>query len=830
MAEKQYKVSGKMMGDKSAVVSDRPIKTLLSDSKISAYKQKLPEGYIEAAKKQYSSLLSDLEKLKTAHPQQFKMLEMNRKEKLTEKSKEKKGDVGGDLHNKDQSVIAIYTLLQIVEASEREWDELHYLLNARYFLKEKPKSQHEDHQSQDSHKHETKGVSQTLPSSKQGSSYNISTEVKRDPTFSASCKEVLNKKNASARNPGLGQTEEQRGLLQKQKSQSVGPQPRTDHENDTKSVLQTHDDTKKLQSSKHESRSDTHTDGKAVQTSSASFKEDSNSRNVTTQGAGDLEQTCHGFTDENRERIQLPSSNHKTQGSGSNIHNEGKSVQTSSLREVSHSTDVPSQNAGKFSHTHHVFTDEQRKQIKHEETFIESDRPISIILSQIKSAELQKALEEYRTLRDKESQLYKDREIKNTWETPSDINDVTDEQKSKSPHLFNILKNLKDKTTDAAKKVWTEFIKLTDHTTPSRKQETASHHTHHIDVPSASMTEISKHPSHSERVQLRPTEKLFQRIEMQHGKGKYEKAKGQFYLLVKRDANFKRKFPDKYSELQVFMDKPEDYQYSPYQCLYDVLSKVTKKDPLYDKVWKEYFFLVTSDQQHIIAESCGQVFKSVYKKDIDSVVVPRKSYEELQNELVEKIKQIEELTTRLSKFASQQLTAGNPNIADLSDKHRPTKIGELYSELYDNEWSEVFEVIKALRHPNTEESETEYFEDVLNTLKDILMAAYEFSAEKIESHLGDLKNIMLCSITCSKEKGTKDESTREEQKNTEYGRFVTEHARKYTKESAAYTIREAAKVFQKERLGLIFKEKSGDPKLAAYVDKCITTGTFLKEM
>lgn len=77
---------------------------------------------------------------------------------------------------------------------------------------------------------------------------------------------------------------------------------------------------------------------------------------------------------------------------------------------------------------------------------------------------------------------------------------------------------------------------------------------------------------------------------------------------------------------------------------------------------------------------------------------------------------------RLSKFASQQLTAGNPNIADLSDKHRPTKIGEFYSELYDNEWSEAFEVIKPLVYPNaTEDPDTEYFEEVLRILKNILM-------------------------------------------------------------------------------------------------------------
>ena len=49
---------------------------------------------------------------------------------------------------------------------------------------------------------------------------------------------------------------------------------------------------------------------------------------------------------------------------------------------------------------------------------------------------------------------------------------------------------------------------------------------------------------------------------------------------------------------------------------------------------------------------------------------------------------------RLSRFASQQLTEGNPNIADLSDRNRPTKIGEMFGQLFDNEWSDAFDSLK----------------------------------------------------------------------------------------------------------------------------------------
>ena len=52
------------------------------------------------------------------------------------------------------------------------------------------------------------------------------------------------------------------------------------------------------------------------------------------------------------------------------------------------------------------------------------------------------------------------------------------------------------------------------------------------------------------------------------------------------------------------------------------------------------------------------------------------------------------LCFRLSKFATQQLTQGNPNIADLSDRNRPTNIGDKFGQLYDDEWSEAYNALK----------------------------------------------------------------------------------------------------------------------------------------
>jgi hypothetical protein len=42
-------------------------------------------------------------------------------------------------------------------------------------------------------------------------------------------------------------------------------------------------------------------------------------------------------------------------------------------------------------------------------------------------------------------------------------------------------------------------------------------------------------------------------------------------------------------------------------------------------------------------------------------------------------------------MASIKMTEGNPNIANLGDPNRPTKIAEVYSEIYDNEWTDALD-------------------------------------------------------------------------------------------------------------------------------------------
>lgn len=110
-----------------------------------------------------------------------------------------------------------------------------------------------------------------------------------------------------------------------------------------------------------------------------------------------------------------------------------------------------------------------------------------------------------------------------------------------------------------------------------------------------------------------------------------------------------------------------------------------------------------------------------------------------RNQLEEKEKRIEELTTRLSRIASQQLTQGNPNITDLSDGNRPTKLGERFSQVYDDQWSEAFEALKA---KGKQEKET------VTELSHIVQRIYDFMQKSVEELMQRLANETSKVIMC----------------------------------------------------------------------------------
>eukprot|EP00105_Crassostrea_gigas_P011425 XP_011427075.1 PREDICTED: uncharacterized protein LOC105328042 isoform X3 [Crassostrea gigas] len=750
---------------KGMATSKEPIRQLLSRPEIKEKSKNLPNDYFTNAKHQYQNLLEYLRKLQQDYPEKAKTLKRTGKSTRT-----KKEDFSAAL-TKDKEISALYTVLNATESKEEEWDEFYYLLNARYLLKELQKDRHSlpTHQSMHTEKmtpHTTKAYGH---------------DAKASSAFSD--RQTMGTVLGSGNNP-THQNIEGRPHSQSTQADGHAKASPTSSDRQTMGIVLGSGNNPTHKNTEGRPDSQSYTEGMAI----ASDK---------TKNISDFQKTYHVCSVEpGRQKPEQPTKTGKSE------------IQ-------------PTVKAGKPERQQ---TDSTTGDIVNAEREVE--RPISQLLSTRRSKEAETA---YQKLLDNQKRRFKDRQNLQTYKksTDIDIEDITDEQRKQSPGLFDYLKDTfektKDKSQELVKRALYEFIILTgaSYDPPADKKtkgaSAAAPNYPKKDVPCASVNNVNK-ISQSEYAKLKPIQKALNKLKLTCTD--LTAAEKQYYQLFKRDENFKRRFPEQHRELQVFMTDPEECAIASYEALYSALRRLQKTDPLYREAWEEFFFLITSEQQFIIAESCGKLTQTVYNKHSDTMVIPRKSYEELQNELVEKIKQIDELTSRLSKFASQQLTAGNPNIADLSDKHRPTKIGEFYSELYDNEWSEAFEVIKPLVYPNaTEDPDTEYFEEVLRILKNILMAAYEFSAERTEKHLEDIKLTLLGTIT---------DQEKDKAKGTEYDRFVTEHAMKYRKEAAAYAIKMASKAFKRDGLQKFLKQKSEDPKLLAYVDKCVELTWYMR--
>ncbi|XP_060574348.1 uncharacterized protein LOC132732027 [Ruditapes philippinarum] len=119
----------------------------------------------------------------------------------------------------------------------------------------------------------------------------------------------------------------------------------------------------------------------------------------------------------------------------------------------------------------------------------------------------------------------------------------------------------------------------------------------------------------------------------------------------------------------------------------------------------------------------NEILKERNKKLESEVLKSNKIIQQLQSENSEYTSQLrslkvekEDLLLRLSKLT----------IADLSDRNRPTKLGELHSEIYDNEWTDAFEALQAARC-------TEEF--AIETLHLTLINVFDFCKSKSECML-----------------------------------------------------------------------------------------------
>lgn len=177
-------------------------------------------------------------------------------------------------------------------------------------------------------------------------------------------------------------------------------------------------------------------------------------------------------------------------------------------------------------------------------------------------------------------------------------------------------------------------------------------------------------------------------------------------------------------------------------------------------------------------------------------------YKKLHNKLEETNQELEETKLRLSELMGHKLSDKNPNIADLSDQNRPTKLGEMFSALYDDEYTDAFEEIGTGNDKYT-----------CKRLLDLLMDAKSFCDDKAEEQLRALKRECLgkSMMSTSTDTSLLDYSLKE----------MKEIRKKNAKRALEGIYEKFVSHMTYTRYSTIFTEKHRYAKTIAFAKKCV---------
>ncbi|KAK3099943.1 hypothetical protein FSP39_012232 [Pinctada imbricata] len=241
------------------------------------------------------------------------------------------------------------------------------------------------------------------------------------------------------------------------------------------------------------------------------------------------------------------------------------------------------------------------------------------------------------------------------------------------------------------------------------------------------------------------------------------------------------------------------------------------KEPSKSKAEKE-------QQEELMRKSMVLTNLEGPQEQAGQILVDKEEYERLISAEKMNRAQIEELTSRLSSFASKQLIDGNPNISDLSDTNRPIKIGEKLSELYDNQWTDAFEEL-------TEKIKED---NALQILYELVQQAFEFTKSVSEDQLSQLQHAMAHSVT---HVALVDPRTKNRMyiKDPVYEQkhivSVSKYAKDFRKSAGMAAVPSLCVLFKDCKLKNMHPEllhhKGKQPQLYEYIDKCVEYTWFM---
>ncbi|VDI34373.1 Hypothetical predicted protein, partial [Mytilus galloprovincialis] len=119
--------------------------------------------------------------------------------------------------------------------------------------------------------------------------------------------------------------------------------------------------------------------------------------------------------------------------------------------------------------------------------------------------------------------------------------------------------------------------------------------------------------------------------------------------------------------------------------LYRVEKKLKKETAEREKLNHEHDKMI-SELKHTRGKNLDKTLKEEndrLKHEIDKITIEK---EDLGTE-------VDRLRTNLSKVAGDKMMDGNPYVTDLSDPNRPQRLAEKFNCLYDNSWTDAFEIL-----------------------------------------------------------------------------------------------------------------------------------------
>ncbi|XP_071127157.1 uncharacterized protein [Mytilus edulis] len=209
-------------------------------------------------------------------------------------------------------------------------------------------------------------------------------------------------------------------------------------------------------------------------------------------------------------------------------------------------------------------------------------------------------------------------------------------------------------------------------------------------------------------------------------------------------------------------------------------------------------------------------FKKAASKELRPIdkfkMLPLFEYLKLKETITSQRNQIEDLASRLSGIASQQLADGDPGFTDLGDKNRPQKLGERFAELFDETWSSAYE---SLKPKGIDDDESD--EGTMDILQQIVQVIYDFCQKVSQEQIDRLIEEMIPPVINPVDSGPEMVKPASEQMRTK----TEQMAREYRKIVAPASV----KVLQKEIFDNHIKgQKLQEPvskELVTYVEQCI---------